>query len=118
MRASAPRSRTSAQSTRSSPPAICESQCVKAESSAACAIPVDLGADHDPRARFAVQVFCYRVARHIGSLAAALGGLDDIAFTAGVGENAAPGTKCNLSRATPGWGWSWTNQPTGNIRSA
>ncbi len=45
---------------------------------------------NDPRARFAVEVFCYRVARHIGSLAAALGGLDGIVFTAGVGENAAP----------------------------
>ena len=44
----------------------------------------------DPRARFAVEVFCYRVASHIGSLAAALGGLDGIVFTAGVGENAAP----------------------------
>jgi len=39
---------------------------------------------------FAVEVFCYRVARHIASLAAALGGLDGLVFTAGVGENAAP----------------------------
>src|SRR5215471_8283322 len=44
----------------------------------------------DPRARFAIEVFCYRVAGHIGSLTAALGGLDGIVFTAGVGENAAP----------------------------
>ena len=44
----------------------------------------------DPRARFAIEVFCYRVAGHIASLAAALGGLDGIVFTAGVGENAAP----------------------------
>jgi acetate kinase len=43
-----------------------------------------------PRARFAIEVFCYRVAGHLGSLAAALGGLDGIVFTAGVGENAAP----------------------------
>jgi len=35
-------------------------------------------------------VFCYRVAGYIASLAAALGGLDGIVFTAGVGENAAP----------------------------
>ena len=48
-----------------------------------------LGSD-EPRARFAIDVFCYRVAGHIGSLAAALGGLDGIVFTAGVGENAAP----------------------------
>jgi acetate kinase len=44
----------------------------------------------EPHARFAVEVFCYRVARHIASLASALGGLDGIVFTAGVGENAAP----------------------------
>src|SRR5215472_5438840 len=41
------------------------------------------------RARFALEVFYYRTAREISSLAAALGGLDGIVFTAGVGENAA-----------------------------
>jgi len=50
----------------------------------------ELLASDNPRARFAVDVFCNRVARHIASLAAALGGLDGVVFTAGVGENAAP----------------------------
>jgi acetate kinase len=50
----------------------------------------ELLASKEPRARFAVDVFCYRVARHIASLAAAMGGLDGVVFTAGVGENAAP----------------------------
>jgi acetate kinase len=50
----------------------------------------ELLASDQPRARFAVEVFCYRVAGHIASLASALGGLDGIVFTAGVGENAAP----------------------------
>ena len=50
----------------------------------------ELLASASPRARFAIEVFCYNVARQIGSLAAALGGLDGIVFTAGVGENAAP----------------------------
>jgi acetate kinase len=50
----------------------------------------ELLASGDPRSRFAVEVFCYRVARHIASLAAALGGLDGLVFTAGVGENAVP----------------------------
>jgi acetate kinase len=50
----------------------------------------ELLASDDPRARFAIEVFCYRVAGHIGSLTASLGGLDGIVFTAGVGENAAP----------------------------
>jgi acetate kinase len=47
-------------------------------------------ASEDQRARFAIEVFCYWTARHIASLAAALGGIDGIVFTAGVGENAAP----------------------------
>lgn len=50
----------------------------------------ELLASNDPRAHFAIEVFCYWAARHIASLAAALGGLDGIVFTAGVGENAAP----------------------------
>jgi len=50
----------------------------------------ELLASDSPRARFAVAVFCDRVARHIASLASALGGLDGIVFTAGVGENGAP----------------------------
>jgi acetate kinase len=45
-------------------------------------------ASQEPRARFALAVFYYRAASEIGSLAAALGGLDGIVFTAGVGENA------------------------------
>jgi acetate kinase len=50
----------------------------------------DLLAYQDQRAQFAIEVFCYQTIRHIGSLSAALGGLDGIVFTAGVGENAAP----------------------------
>ena len=50
----------------------------------------ELLASGEPHARFAVEVFCYRTARHIASLAAAMGGLDGVVFTAGVGENAAP----------------------------
>ena len=50
----------------------------------------ELLASDNPRARFAVELFCNRVSRHIASLAAALDGLDGIVFTAGVGENAAP----------------------------
>ncbi len=50
----------------------------------------ELLASDEPRARFAIEVFCHWTARQIGSLAAALGGLDGVVFTAGVGENAAP----------------------------
>ncbi len=43
-----------------------------------------------PEAAEAVELFCYRIARELGSLAAALGGLDALVFTAGIGERAAP----------------------------
>jgi acetate kinase len=46
-------------------------------------------ASDDPRAAEAVDQFCYSVVRHLGSLAAALGGLDALVFTGGIGENAA-----------------------------
>ena len=42
-----------------------------------------------PEAREAVDLFCYRVVREIGSLAAALGGLDALVFTGGIGERGA-----------------------------
>ena len=42
----------------------------------------------DLKARFAREVFAYRVAKYIGSYTAALTGVDAIAFCAGVGENA------------------------------
>jgi acetate kinase len=43
--------------------------------------------DHDPRAARAVELFVYRATRAIGSLAAALGGLDALVFTGGIGEH-------------------------------
>jgi len=42
-----------------------------------------------PEAAEAVDYFCYRVSREIGSLAAALAGLDVLVFTGGIGEHAA-----------------------------
>jgi len=44
----------------------------------------------DDAARFAVEHFCYWAARHAGSAIVAMGGLDAVAFTGGIGENAAP----------------------------
>ncbi len=46
-------------------------------------------ASDKPEAREAVELFCYRIAREIGSLAAAAGGVDAIVFTGGIGEHAA-----------------------------
>ena len=47
-------------------------------------------ASSDPRAKLAIDLFVYRITREIGSLAAALGGLDALVFTGGIGEHAAP----------------------------
>lgn len=50
----------------------------------------ELLASDAPRAALAVALFVYRIGREIGSLAAALGGLDALVFTAGIGEHAVP----------------------------
>ena len=46
-------------------------------------------ASDEVRAKLAVDLYVYRIRRELGSLAAALGGLDAVVFTAGIGENAA-----------------------------
>lgn len=46
-------------------------------------------ASRDPAAREAVDLFVYRIGRELGSLVAALGGIDALVFTGGIGENAA-----------------------------
>ncbi len=46
-----------------------------------------LSASAEPRAREAIDLFVFRIAREIGALAASLGGLDGLVFTAGIGEN-------------------------------
>jgi acetate kinase len=43
----------------------------------------------DPAAKAAIDLFVYRIGRELGSLAAALRGLDAIVFTAGIGEHSA-----------------------------
>jgi len=48
-----------------------------------------LEASDDPRARFAIEVFCQRAAQEIAASAVALGGCDAIVFTAGIGEHSA-----------------------------
>jgi acetate kinase len=47
----------------------------------------DLLGSSEPAARLAVDYFVYRVAKEVGALAAVLGGLDALVFTAGIGEN-------------------------------
>ena len=49
----------------------------------------DLLGRSEPVARLAVDYFVYQAAKEIGALAAVLGGLDGLVFTAGIGENSA-----------------------------
>jgi acetate kinase len=51
----------------------------------------------DPRARLAVAYFLYRIQRELGSLAAALGGIDALVFTAGIGGNS-PAVRSGVCR--------------------
>nr|WP_296067302.1 acetate kinase [uncultured Mediterraneibacter sp.] len=44
-------------------------------------------AEGNKKAKIALEVFAYRVAKYIGAYAAAMNGVDDIVFTAGIGEN-------------------------------
>jgi acetate kinase len=44
--------------------------------------------EQDPRAALAVDAFCYQARKHVGALAAVLGGLDTLVFTGGIGEKA------------------------------
>jgi acetate kinase len=60
-----------------------------------------LRASSEPAAKQAIDLFVYRIVREIGSLTAALGGLDAIVFTGGIGENDA------ATRAEVASGCAW-----------
>jgi acetate kinase len=47
-----------------------------------------IGPHMDPHAEEAVNLFCYQARKFLGALAAVLGGIDALVFTAGIGENA------------------------------
>jgi acetate kinase len=59
----------------------------------------DLLGRSEPSARLAVDYFVYRAAREIGALAAVLGGIDALVFTAGIGENS-PEIRQRICRAS------------------
>jgi acetate kinase len=58
-------------------------------------------AHHDPRARLAIDIFCYRAKKYLGAYLAALGGADAIVFSGGIGEHA-PVVR---ARICEGLGW-------------
>ena len=72
-------------------------------------------AETDERAREAVESFCYVARKHIGSMAAVLGGLDLLVFTAGIGENS-PEAR---ARICDGLGYlGIVLDPSANVRGA
>ncbi|NEX92182.1 acetate/propionate family kinase [Caulobacter sp. 17J65-9] len=71
-----------------------------------------LRASHDPAAAEAVALFVYRIVREIGSMAAALGGVDGLIFTAGIGENDA------AARAEIAAGCAWLGVELDAARNA
>ncbi len=71
-----------------------------------------LMASTDPAARHAVDLFVYRAIREIGSLTAALGGLDALVFTGGIGEHATAVT----AQIADGFAWLGANRsPAGDM---
>jgi acetate kinase len=73
-----------------------------------------LRASSEPAAKEAIALFVYRIVREAGSLIAALGGLDALVFSAGIGEHDA------LTRAEVIEGSRWTGailDPARNARS-
>lgn len=60
-----------------------------------------LRSSEEPQAREAIDLFIYRIVREIGSLAAALGGLDGLVFTGGIGQN----DTATRSEVVSGCGW-------------
>jgi len=44
--------------------------------------------DNQQRSKWAFEIFCYRIKKYIGAYTAAMGGLDGLIFTGGIGENA------------------------------
>ena len=71
-----------------------------------------LRASHEAAAAEAIALFVYRVVREVGSFAAALGGLDGLVFTAGIGENDAK------TRAEIAAGCAWLGLELDDSRNA
>jgi acetate kinase len=75
----------------------------------------DLLESREPSARLAVDYFVYRAAKEIGALAAVLGGIDALVFTAGIGENS-PEIRRRICEASAWLGLNLDEQA--NLRNA
>ena len=75
-----------------------------------------LRASSDPAAAEAIELFVYRIVREIGSLAAALGGVDGLVFTGGIGENDAA-IRAKVAMGCRWLGWNWMRRATRVVRA-
>jgi acetate kinase len=57
----------------------------------------ELETSTDPRAQFAIELYCHMAAKQLGSLMVSLGGLDALVFTGGIGEHSAK-TRAGIAR--------------------
>jgi acetate kinase len=65
-------------------------------------LQAELHENDDRRVRLAIEVFCYRARKYIGSFLASMGGADAVIFTGGIGENS-PDIR---ARICEGMGWA------------
>jgi acetate kinase len=72
----------------------------------------DLLGSSEPAARLAVDYFVYRAAKEIGALAAVLGGIDGLVFTAGIGENS-PDIRSRICHASAWLGLELDDEANG-----
>ncbi len=59
--------------------------------------------NYDRRARLAIEIFCYRTRKYVGSYLAAMGGADAIVFTGGIGQNS-PLVRAGVLEGLEWWG--------------
>jgi acetate kinase len=68
----------------------------------------------------ALDIFCYRIRKYIGAFAAAMGGLDVLVFTAGIGENSPEVRRrvCAGLESTDGYGFGIVLDPQKNAHAS
>ncbi len=71
--------------------------------------------NNDPKAKMALDMYFYRIKKYVGAYAAAMGGVDIIVFTAGVGENQ-PGLREEVCRDMEWMGVKIDNRLNASVR--
>ncbi len=75
----------------------------------------EAAANKDEKARLGLQMYSYRVKKYVGAYAAAMGGLDVVVFTGGIGENS-PSTRTEICKGLEFIGLSIDEEKNRNLR--